>query len=62
MFKYMIKRIMSLIPVVIIISIMLFSLVKMMPGDPVIGMINPAIKDPVQYQRAYDEVCRAHRS
>lgn len=55
MFKYMIKRIMSLIPVVIIISIMLFSLVKMMPGDPVIGMINPAIKDPVQYQRAYDE-------
>lgn len=53
MLKYMLKRLASLVPVVIIISIMLFSLVKMMPGDPVLGMINPDIKDPQEYKEAY---------
>lgn len=47
---------MSLIPVVIIISIMLFSFVKMMPGDPVHVMLGggAGIEDPKQYQKAYD--------
>ena len=34
MLKYIVKRILSLIPVVFIISIMLFGLTKLMPGDP----------------------------
>lgn len=53
MLKYMLKRLASLVPVIIIISIMLFSLVKMMPGDPVLGMISPDIKDPLEYEEAY---------
>lgn len=56
MFKYLFRRLMSLIPVVIIISIMLFSFVKMMPGDPVHVMLGggAGIEDPKQYQKAYD--------
>ena len=53
MFKYLIRRITSLIPVVIVISILLFGLVKLMPADPARGMVNPNIKDPVQYELAY---------
>lgn len=59
MFKYLFKRFMSLVPVVIIISIMLFSFVKMMPGDPVEMMLGgggTTIKDPRQYQAAYDKL------
>lgn len=44
---------MSLVPVVIIISIMLFAIVKMMPGDPVDLMLGTGIKDPNQYEIAY---------
>lgn len=54
MFKYLVRRLTSLIPVVIVISIMLFGLVKLMPADPARGMVNPNIKDPVQYQLAYE--------
>lgn len=56
MLKYIGKRIVSLIPVVIIISIMLFSFVQLMPGDPVKAMMNPDIKDPVEYDRVYKEI------
>ena len=56
MFRYIGKRILSLIPVVIIISIVLFSFVKMMPGDPVQAMMNPDIKDPAEYERVYTEI------
>ncbi len=34
MLRYIVKRILSLIPVVFIISIILFGLIKVMPGDP----------------------------
>lgn len=34
MFKYIIKRIISLIPVVFIVSVILFGVTKLMPGDP----------------------------
>lgn len=34
MLRYIVKRILSLIPVVFIISVMLFGLTKLMPGDP----------------------------
>lgn len=35
MFKYIIKRLIHMIPVILIISIVLFGMMKMMPGDPV---------------------------
>jgi len=34
-------RILYLIPVVVIISIIIFGLIELMPGDPILGMINP---------------------
>lgn len=39
MFRYIVKRIINLIPVAIIISIMLFAFSKAMPGDPIRAMI-----------------------
>lgn len=56
MFKYITKRLASLIPVIIIISILLFSLVKIMPGDPVRNMVDPTIKDPAEQERQYEEI------
>lgn len=44
MIKYSIKRILSLIPVIFAISIVLFSLTKIMPGDPVSMMIPTSAK------------------
>lgn len=44
MLKYIGKRLLSLIPVVFIISIMLFGLLKIMPGDPVRLMLQPGLK------------------
>lgn len=57
MFKYLVRRIMSLIPVIIIISIMLFGIVKMVPGDPVRGMLPPETSaTPEEWQAMYDEM------
>ena len=56
MLKFLGRRILSLIPVVIIISIMLFFIMKMMPGDPVRYMLPPGtIQDPEIYERLYNE-------
>lgn len=52
MFRYIIKRFISLIPVILIVSIMLFGLTKMMPGDPAKHMINPGLKAE-QFNAAY---------
>ena len=52
MLKYIIKRILILIPVIIIISIILFAISKLMPGDPVRAML-PLTLRPEQYDRAY---------
>lgn len=40
-FKYIGNRLLHLFPVVVIISIIIFGLIEMMPGDPVLAMINP---------------------
>ncbi|MGL5541264.1 MAG: ABC transporter permease [Erysipelotrichaceae bacterium] len=53
MLKYIVKRILSLIPVVFVISLILFGLMKAMPGDPVALMIPPNTK-PEVYQATYD--------
>jgi peptide/nickel transport system permease protein len=50
--KYLAKRLISMIPVVIAITIIIFALVKAMPGDPARMMINPALKEE-QREAAY---------
>jgi len=52
MLRYLVKRILILIPVIICISIMLFIISKLMPGDPVRAFLPPGMK-PEQYARAY---------
>ncbi|MCL2628175.1 MAG: ABC transporter permease [Oscillospiraceae bacterium] len=53
MIKYIIKRVVILIPVLIGISIILFIVSKMMPGDPVRMMLPLTIK-PENYDAAYE--------
>lgn len=52
MIKYCIKRIVSLIPVVFVISVLLFGLMKLMPGDPV-ALSMPTNVRPEQYEATY---------
>ena len=59
--KYLFKRFLSLIPVVIVISIILFTIVKMVPGDPVQMAYgaelasNEFAKDPAARERFIEE-------
>jgi len=53
MLKYIVKRIIILIPVIILISIILFAINKSMPGDPVRAMLPTSLKAE-QYERAYN--------
>ena len=53
MFKYICKRILILIPVLIAITIILFGINKMMPGDPVRAMLPTTLKAE-QYENAYN--------
>lgn len=46
--KFVIKRIIILIPVLIGISIILFAISKFMPGDPVAAMLSPALRPEVR--------------
>ncbi len=39
--RYIGNRLLHLIPVIIVISIVIFTLINLMPGDPVLAMINP---------------------
>lgn len=57
MLKYIIKRLIALIPVVFVVSVVLFSMLHMMPGDPVQMMMpeGGAIKDQAAYQQLYEE-------
>lgn len=56
MLKYLGKRILSILPVVFIISILLFGLVKIMPGDPVSALMPQNIVNPEEYDRTYEEI------
>ncbi|RGB55216.1 ABC transporter permease [Absiella sp. AM22-9] len=53
MLKYCIKRILSLIPVVFVISVLLFSMMKLMPGDPIKLSISPSVR-PEYYDEVYE--------
>lgn len=54
MLKYVLKRLVSLIPVVFAISIVLFGMFKIMPGDPVLAMLPPDIQTPAEREYYYD--------
>jgi len=43
MFRYLVRRFLVLIPTVFVISIIIFGIVKIMPGDPVDGVIDPLV-------------------
>jgi peptide/nickel transport system permease protein len=53
--KYIAKRIISMIPVVIMITMIIFGLVKAMPGDPARMMVSPALKAEA-FEAAYQEM------
>ncbi|MCL2757679.1 MAG: ABC transporter permease [Coriobacteriia bacterium] len=52
MLRFLIKRILILIPVIIVISIMLFTVANFMPGDPVRAYLPPTLQ-PEEYAIAY---------
>ncbi len=53
MLRYILKRILMLIPVLILVSVLIFSIVKIMPGDPV-RLALPEDLPPSQYEDAYE--------
>ena len=42
MYKYIIRRVLYVIPVLLLVSIIVFSLIHMIPGDPIRMMIGPS--------------------
>ena len=54
MIKFLVRRFISLIPVIFIISLVLFGMFKIMPGDPVLRMLPPDLKTESQRQQMYD--------
>jgi len=54
MLKYIIKRILILIPIVFVISILLFTLSELMPGDPVRMYLPTTPLRAEQYERVYE--------
>ena len=57
MLKYIGKRLLHLIPVMIIISIVIFAIVEMMPGDPVNAYLGVGSgTTPEQQQRLREEL------
>ncbi len=57
MLRYIVKRILILIPVVFFVSVLIFGIVKSMPGDPVSFML-PSDISPEQYEASYDAMYR----
>jgi peptide/nickel transport system permease protein len=58
MIKFLLKRLVLLVPVIFIISIMLFGMFKLMPGDPVLLMLPPDLRSQAErdfYYNAYRE-------
>jgi peptide/nickel transport system permease protein len=50
MLKYIFKRVLSLIPVLLIISILIFTIINLMPGDPVSAYLGMGSKTTVEQQ------------
>ncbi|MED4100903.1 oligopeptide ABC transporter permease [Priestia megaterium] len=56
MLQYSLRRILGMIPMLILISFVVFSLAKMMPGDPFGGEINPSNTDPKYIEEMRDKL------
>ncbi|TYR79516.1 ABC transporter permease [Priestia megaterium] len=56
MLQYSLRRILGMIPLLILISFVVFSLAKMMPGDPFGGEINPSNTDPKYIEEMRDKL------
>ncbi len=52
LFRYLIKRILILIPIAFLVSVIIFGTIKIMPGDPVALMLPPDLT-PEQYELSY---------
>lgn len=50
MWKTILRRVLAMIPQIIILSLFIFILAKAMPGDPFTGLINPNM-DPATIEK-----------
>ncbi len=55
MIKYILRRLLGMIPMLLLISIVVFSLALAMPGDPFGGEIDPTNTDPEYIERMREE-------
>src|SRR3954451_19662255 len=59
MATYMLKRIISMVPVLFLVSIVIFSLIHLTPGDPVVAMLGeeatPEARDRLRAQLGLDK-------
>src|SRR3954464_10869725 len=59
MATYMLKRIISMVPVLLLVSIVIFSLIHLTPGDPVVAMLGeeatPEARDRLRTQLGLDK-------
>jgi peptide/nickel transport system permease protein len=49
--RYLVRRVVSMVPVVIIVSFLVFALVNVLPGDPALMILGDNNNDPTAYQR-----------
>jgi peptide/nickel transport system permease protein len=49
--RYLVRRVVSMIPVVIIVSFLVFALINLLPGDPALMILGENNNDPTAYQR-----------
>ena len=62
MHKYVIKRLLSLIPVLFIVSIVIFMLIHLVPGDPAAMMLGEqATPAQIEAQKRAEELIRMKR-
>ena len=47
---YVIRRLLQLIPVLLLVSLIVFLIVHLIPGDPIAVMLGPEQRDPEQYE------------
>ena len=53
---YLLKRIVQMVPVVVIVSFLVFALVNLLPGDPALMMLGENNNDPTAYQRLREQL------
>ena len=51
MSRYLVRRLSSMVPVVVIVSFLVFALINLLPGDPALMMLGENNNDPAAYQR-----------